>query len=161
MVCLLSCGPSDTKTYNTGIGLRVEIPMGVLDMNNAQQTKINLPYIGNKAVIPNLNDDELEFLILSESLKKNMFIQTFPIAVLRLKVFGNPKNIVISMPTDSVEGTFRINNFMEFVSEYYFLKQNLENWYLNRYGLGNTQLVSWEDEKFALNLINRKLMQNG
>ena len=139
----------------------VQIPMGQLDENKVSKSYLNLPYIGNKAVIPNLNDDELEFLILSKSLKKNKLIQTYPIAVLRLKVNGKPKSIVISMPTDSESGAFRINNFMELVSEYYFVKQNLENWYLNMYGLGNTHLVSWEDEKFALNLINRKLKKQG
>jgi inorganic pyrophosphatase len=157
----MSCKFSEKESYTNGIGLRIEIPMGAIEEKEESDKGLNLPYIYNKAVIPNLNDEDLEFLIVSEALEKNDFLQTYPIAVLRLKLDDKLKNIVISMPSDAKIGSFRINNFLEFVSEYYFLKQNIENWYLNKNGLGSAMFLSWEDEKFALGLINRKLKKKG
>ena len=79
-----------------------------------------------------------------------------PISLLRIKELEQIRNIVISIPADQKLRSAGLNNFYDLSSEHYFVKQLVESWYLNQNGTGKGQLISWEDENYALNLINRK-----
>jgi len=158
---MISCNENRNPEYKTGVGVRVEIPSGQFDLHDESETQI--PYIFNKAVIPNLNDESIEFLVLSEHLKKNEFLQTQPIGVMQLldKKSNQKHYVILAVPSSGDYKRVRINNFNDLNSKHYFIKQIVESWYLNKDGMGSKNLISWEDENYASNLINRKMRTQG
>lgn len=164
----------------TGQGFQVvvEIPAGTnkkleydsenkkfaAELINGKERMVSfLPYPGNYGFIPSTlmdtrkggDGDPLDVLLISESLPTGSVVEAIPIGTLQLQDRGEIDTKIIAVPLDSSLRVFPAANFQDLLLEYDPAKRIIEEWFLYYKGYGQTQLIGWEDEKFAWREIER------
>ncbi len=116
-----------------------------------------LPYPGNYGFIPSTlvdtaqggDGDALDVLVIGESRPTGTVMATKPIGTLLLRDRGEIDTKIIAVPIDSTERVFHPNDFLEFMLQYDAARRIIEDWFLNYKGPRATELIRWEDDKYA------------
>ncbi|MEM0994860.1 MAG: inorganic diphosphatase [Bacteroidota bacterium] len=149
----IPAGTNDKIEYNT-TSKRFEI-----DSIDGVARVINfLPYPGNYGFIPSTyvspaqggDGDALDVLVLSPSVPTGTVLSIQPIAVLLLKDNGEIDSKIIAVPSDSTQRSIQVANFTDLLIHHHMAKKILEDWFMSYKGVGQMELVAWEDEKAAL-----------
>ena len=167
--------PSSTTE---GIQAVIEIPAGtnekieynterkrfeVDSINGLARTVNFLPYPGNYGFVPSTymnpeeggDGDALDVLVISNSVPTSTVMNVLPIAALKLRDNGEIDTKIIAIPSDSTARTLQSTNFTEFLIEYNMAKKIIEDWFIGYKGVGQIELIGWEDEKGAMREIER------
>jgi len=175
---------NDRKSYELpnsteeGLEVIIEIPAGTndkieynketkkfeIDRTNGKERVINfLPYPGNYGFIPSTymnpelggDGDALDVLVISASVPTGTKMKVLPIGALKLKDQEEMDTKIIAIPADSTQRTMQVENFTDFLVEYNMAKKIVEDWFVSYKGLGQIELIGWEDEYGALREIKR------
>ena len=159
-----------TAFSEKGINAVIEIPAGTNhkiefdgqsfknDQEKGKDRIVNfLPYPGNYGYIPGTrmaknkggDGDALDVLVLSESLPTGTYLEIVPIAALVLKDGGELDTKIIAIPTNTNLRIMEIDGFTSLMTEYNVAQRIIQDWFLNYKGLGQMELVSWQNERFA------------
>lgn len=112
-----------------------------------------LPLIGNLGYIG--ESKNIAVLVLSERVEKGSLMDVRPIGTLLIQEENQLKHIIIASPLDTVLQLTQTTNFQEFITENAGEKQIIQDFFLYQNGLGQTELVGWKDEKYALDIIKK------
>ncbi len=177
--CKLGKGPKEPTNSKTGeIQAVIEIPAGTnikyelntssnkieIDQKDGKDRVIDfLPYPANYGYIPGTKMDEnkggdgdaLDVFVLSEHLASGTQLDIKPIGVINLKDNGQLDSKIIAIPVDKSQRIMRLDKFSDLVTEYHMAQQILQTWVLGYKGMGKTELLGWEDEKAAKQLIRK------
>lgn len=150
--CLLACKNEPQQIDYSHIleGFKVEIVAAA----GQSSTNSFLPNIGNIAFLN--ADKNTTVLVLAEQLAVGKSLSVRPIGTLQVKEQNQLKNIIIASPLDTTLQLSKTTNFETFITANAGEKQIIQDWFLYEKGLGTRELVGWKDEKFALDLINKK-----
>ncbi len=163
----------DTTITEHGVHVVIEIPAGTnkkIEVNKSSgKFEINqekgadriiefLPYPGNYGYIHNTlmdkesggDGDALDVLVIAENLETGTHIEVIPIATLLLKDNGEIDTKIIAVPSDRSLQIIDAEDFSTFFMKYNAAFQIIEKWFLNYKGLGQMELINWEDEKKAM-----------
>ncbi|MEM9884595.1 MAG: inorganic diphosphatase [Bacteroidota bacterium] len=161
-----------------GIQAVIEIPAGTndkieynlarkgfeIDSINGKARVINfLPYPGNYGFIPSTyvhpeqggDGDALDVLVLSPSVPTGTVMNILPVAVLLLKDRGEIDSKIIAVPLDSTQRSIQIATFTDLLIHHHMAKKILEDWFLSYKGVGQMELIAWEDERAAMKEIEK------
>ncbi|MEM8524611.1 MAG: inorganic diphosphatase [Bacteroidota bacterium] len=167
--------PSSTAE---GVQVVIEIPAGTnekieynterkrfeVDSINGRSRVVNfLPYPGNYGFIPSTymnpedggDGDALDVLVISNSVPTGTVMNVLPIASLQLRDREEIDTKIIAVPADSTARTLQVSSFTEFLIEYNMAKKIVEDWFIGYKGIGQIELIGWEDEKAAMQEIKR------
>ena len=163
----------DTTITENGVHVVIEIPAGTnkkielnkdsgkfeIDQKNGEDRIIEfLPYPGNYGYVYNTmmdvssggDGDALDVLVIAENLETGTHLEVIPIATLMLKDNGAIDTKIIAVPSDRSLQIIDAEDFSTFFMKYNAAFQIIEKWFLNYKGLGQMELISWEDEKKAM-----------
>ena len=171
------------STYNDAGKLQaiIEIPAGtnkkyefdkeqkkfIQDEVNGKPRVISfLPYPGNYGFIPSTilkrseggDDDQLDILVIGESIERGTMLEVTPIGALMLIDEGENDTKIIAVPADKSKRTIDVDNFLDFNVQYGAAKQILEQWFMHYDPNATTYAEGWRDETYAQQLI-KKVMQ--
>lgn len=126
-----------------------------VEITNPAGTALNhsfLPLPGNLGHL----DNATNVLVLAEQVKVGTELWARPIATLMLEEFGQAKQIIVASPIDTMYQLSATTNFSDFITKNAGEKQIIQDWFLYQKGLGKTTLIGWENEKYALKLVNSR-----
>ncbi len=161
-----------------GVNVVIEIPAGSnqkIEINKStgkfENDQLNgknrlidfLPYPGNFGFIPSTlkgkstdsEGDELDVLVISESLPTGAVLQVIPIAALMMADGGKIDTKIIAVPVDSTKRVIDATDFEHFLINYNMAQNIIQDWFLNYKGLGKVEMKGWVDEKSAMEEIKR------
>ena len=95
-------------------------------------------------------------LVIAEQVAIDTKISVRPIATLFLEENGNPKQVIIASPLDTLLQLSSTTNFNDFITKNVGEKQIIQDWFLYEKGLGKTTLIGWENEKVALEIVRKQ-----
>ncbi|MEN0048359.1 MAG: inorganic diphosphatase [Bacteroidota bacterium] len=167
--------PSSTAE---GVQVVIEIPAGTnekieyntekkrfeTDSIDGKARVINfLPYPGNYGFIPSTymnpeeggDGDALDVLVISNSVETGTTMSVLPIAALQLRDNDEMDTKIIAIPADSTARTLQATNFTQFLIEYNMAKKIIEDWFIGYKGIGQMELIGWEDEQGAMRVIEQ------
>ena len=121
-------------------------------ISNPAGTSLNHSFLPLPGNLGHLNEST-DVLVVAEQLKNNTKLAVRPIATLMLEEAGQPKQIIIASPLDSIHQLSTTTNFSDFITKNAGEKQIIQDWFLYQKGLGKVQLIGWENEKYALRLV--------
>ena len=110
-----------------------------------------LPIMGNLGYLD--ESKNIGVLVLSERVESGNVINARPIGTLLLQEENQLKHIIIASPLDTAIQLTQTTSFQEFIAKNAGEKQIIQDWFLYQKGLGNTELVGWKDEQYALGII--------
>ena len=85
-----------------------------------------------------------EVMLISRHIDEGKSVEIEPIAKLSLlEASGEEKEVFIAVPIDDNLAIINNMDFSEFTVEQFSLKQIVEYWYSNRYGLQGTSIKGW------------------
>lgn len=136
-------------------------------INGIARTINFLPYPGNYGFIPSTymnpekggDGDALDVLVISNSVPTGTVMNVLPIAALQLKDNEEIDTKIIAIPADSTARTLQATNFTQFLIEYNMAKKIIEDWFIGYKGVGQMELIGWEDEKGAMREIERWVVE--
>ncbi|MBP7273308.1 MAG: inorganic diphosphatase [Saprospiraceae bacterium] len=122
-----------------------------------------LGYPGNYGFIPStLMDEErggdgdpLDVVVLSESVPTGTVLEVVPIATLLLRDEGETDTKIIAIPADKSKRTIQATNLHDFLIQYNSAMRIVQDWFVNYEAHGIVQFLGWEDEKYALQEIEK------
>jgi inorganic pyrophosphatase len=122
-----------------------------------------LPYPGNYGFIPGTlmeearggDGDPLDVLVLCPSLPTASLVKIKPIAALLLEDNGEIDTKIIAIPAEPAVRSLQAANFLDFILKYDAARLIVEEWFLSYKGDGQTRLLRWEDEDYALREITK------
>ena len=184
LVLLIGCRPNKQDVYKLpaktekGIHAVIEIPAGsnhkiefnpsskqfeVDQQDGADRVVDFLPYPANYGFIPSTrmdkslggDGDALDVLVIAERLETGTAIEVKPIATLLLEDLGKIDTKIIAVPADSSLAVIEAFDFQDFMLEYSGAKQIIQDWFLNYKGMGKVRLVAWQNERYAMNEIEK------
>lgn len=129
-------------------------------MDGERQKTIDfLPFPANFGFVPGtqqiLDGDDtqhpLRILVLGSNLKTGTVVETHLIGLLRIRESGKDADFLISVPLGREGG--KIIDFRDFLLNHDAAKQLLEEWFVYHQGLPDTQILGWDDEKAAMQLL--------
>lgn len=90
------------------------------------------------------NQQSNEVMIISRSLDAGDIVAIKPLARLELEsVKSGKETVILAIPVDDGLSIISAQGFDDFVVSHFGLKQIVEFWYSNRYGLQGTRVVGW------------------
>jgi len=102
------------------------------------------PYPFNIGIHLKESGQELEMMLISKRVDKGKEVEVLPIAELSYKSStGVSQKVMIAVPIDKDLKIMDSEAFYEFTVEQFSLKQIVEYWYSNRYGLQGTSIEGW------------------
>ncbi|NMM49981.1 inorganic diphosphatase [Marinigracilibium pacificum] len=170
--------PSALFSQTQPIEMMVEIPAGTIEKYEVNKTTglieqdsvdgkprviDYLGYPGNygyiKGTLLSKSDggdgDPLDVILLSGSVSKGTILEIIPIGVLRLKDNGESDDKILAVPLGHPKNNLQnLNTFEELMAKYPSIAEIIKSWFLNYKGKGKTKFLGWEDEVFALDLID-------
>ncbi len=113
-----------------------------------------LPLPGYFGFIPSDSGHQPEVLLLGKDIPKGR-IGILPIALIRCREIerGDTFNMVVAVPFEKSFRTVQAETFRAFLIEYDALKRTVELWVRHAAGYGMREVVRWEDEVVAGQLI--------
>jgi inorganic pyrophosphatase len=135
-----------------------------IDIKNGKSRYVNfLGYPGNYGFIPSTmmdkerggDGDALDILILSQPATFGQAISITPIAIIQLIDNGEIDDKLIAIPTTDSLKTIKANTLAELELKYPAVKTIIETWFTNYKGVGQIQVIGWQDEKAALAAVKK------
>jgi len=123
-----------------------------VEITNPAGTALNHSFLPLPGNLGHLNEST-DVLVLAEQMENGTQLWTRPIATLLLEENGQPKQIIIASPLDTLQQLSTTTNFSDFITKNAGEKQIIQDWFLYQKGLGKTTLIGWENEKYALGLV--------
>lgn len=122
-----------------------------------------LPYPANYGFIPSTimskeeggDGDPMDVLIICESLPTGTVIPVKILAALVIKDAGELDTKLIAVPVEKEKQVLKVNDFQEFMINYDSVRRIIESWFLNYEGPGNSTLIGWRDDDFAISEIKK------
>ncbi|MDX1478378.1 MAG: inorganic diphosphatase [Saprospiraceae bacterium] len=116
-----------------------------------------LPYPANFGFIARTirEGSPLPALILMHALAPESAIAVTPVAVLQMRNATGPYDVIVCIPEDPGLQSIKVTRFADFITDYNPARHILQEWMLNHMGFGTFELVGWQDERFAQQLIER------
>ena len=88
--------------------------------------------------------DTMEVMLISKRLDRGKQVGIFPLAQLAMQdAFNDEYEVLIATPIDESLRIIDSQDFYDFTVEQFSLKQIVEYWYSNRYGLQGTSVKGW------------------
>jgi hypothetical protein len=145
---LLSNVACKNKEYNVkedGIHIKVERSSGDdFSYQKEGSEEFYAPYPFNFSQIT-LNNELYDVLTVSKRIESGKSVLIEPVAVLTVKEANNLRTkVLLVMPTNENMRIFTSTDYMTFMVEHFSIKQIVENWYSNRYGLQGAQIDGWQ-----------------
>ncbi len=133
---------------------------------SAEIKKSNIPFLpmlGNYGFIASSlkkpkadsSRNALEVLVISASLPIGTLLNIQPIGVLEIMEQDVLKSRIVAIPSDTTLQVMPIVDFKDLLIRYDVAKRMIEDWFLTYQGTSKTQLVGWQDEKKAIELIEQ------
>lgn len=135
-----------------------------IDIKNGKPRYVDfMGYPGNYGFIPSTmmdterggDGDALDILILSQPASVGQAISIHPIAIIQLMDNGEIDDKLIAIPTVDSLKTIKANTLIELEANYPAVKQIIETWFANYKGVGQMQVIGWQDEKAALAAVKK------
>jgi len=95
-------------------------------------------------------------LVLCDAIDKGDNVNVEFLAALRLEEGGSKSHYLIAIPADPAERTMPVDDFSDLITSHSSAKWIVEQYMLNRNGLGQASLIGWEDKSYVIN----KLLNN-
>ncbi len=119
-----------------------------------------LPYPGNFGFIPSTevgpDGQGIKTILLSERLETGTVTEVVPVATLLLQTHdGDLYPIIVTVPARPTERLIEATNFVAFRQQYPAVMEILKLWFEHHDPAQPLQFVSWKDEKFAEQEIQR------
>jgi hypothetical protein len=100
------------------------------------------PYPFNIVTAQDQSSDEI--MLISKKLNKGTKISVIPLAKMILEEGKDGmKEVIIAVPSNKESRIIDTQDYFEFTVDHFAIKQLIEYWYLNRYGLRGTTLKGW------------------
>lgn len=135
-----------------------------IDIKNGMPRYIDfIGYPGNYGFIPSTmmdtvrggDGDALDVLILGQPATVGQAISITPIAIIQLIDNGEIDDKLIAVPTTDSLKTIKANTFAELAENYPAVKNIIETWFANYKGIGQMQVVGWQNEETALAAVKK------
>jgi len=144
LLLFISC--DNNRTSEDDDNLQIKIIYGSGDDFSYQENDSTLyfaPYPFSVGHLVN-NKDSKEIMILSKRLDKGDRIDIIPLAKLSLEHrSGEKQTIILATPVEENLAIMSAVSFDGFIVSQFSLKQIVEFWYSNRYGLQGTRVLGW------------------
>lgn len=122
-----------------------------------------LPYPGNYGFIPSTlmdkerggDGDALDILVIGESVPTGTVMEVIPIGALMLRDRQEIDTKIIAIPADPQKQVIKAEDFMTFALKYDAARRIIEDWFQNYKGAEGVEIVRWEDERFALQEVEK------
>lgn len=173
----------DAAITDNGVHVVIEIPAGTnkkieinkssgkfeIDQKNGADRVVEfLPYPGNYGYVHNTlmdkesggDGDALDVLVIAEHLPTGTHLEVIPIAALMLKDNGEVDTKIIAVPSDMDLQVIEAEDFSTFFMRYNAAFQIIEKWFMNYKGIGQVELINWENEKKAMAEIIKYQVEN-
>lgn len=98
---------------------------------------------------------DMELLLLSDAVKKGKHVDVIPIGAIHIQEDEQQRYIMIGVPAEGGE-SIDIRSFGDLVTKHSSAKWIIEQYVLNRNGMGSAKLIGWKDESVVTN----KLLNN-
>lgn len=146
LLLLLFVSCANHGSSELGDNLQVKITYGSGDDFSYQEEDSTLffaPYPFSVGHLYN-NEDSKEIMVISKRLDRGDRIKIIPLAKLSLEdKAGSKQTVILATPIDSELSIMPSTSFDEFIVSQFSLKQIVEFWYSNRYGLQGTRVLGW------------------
>ncbi len=86
-----------------------------------------------------------DLMVVSKKLERGKYVRVRPIARMNLKNADNSRNtVIIAIPDKQDLQINDVNDYTSFMVNQFAIKQIIENWYSNRYGLQGSLVEGWQ-----------------
>lgn len=139
-----ACDKAPHKTEDAGMKVKINHSSGD-DFKYDRKDSVNYfaPYPFNVGQIT-IDTTNQETMLISKRLEKGKEISIIPLASLRMKdKSGQGSTILIAIPDDKDLRIVEATSFYDFSVEHFAMKQMIELWYINRFGLQGTYIDGW------------------
>ncbi len=144
LLLFISC---DNKGINEdGDNLQVKIKYGSGDDFSYEEKDSTIYFAPYPFSVGHLSssEDSKEVMVIAKRLDKGDRIDIIPLAKLSLEhLSGEKQTIILATPEDANLAIMSANSFDDFIVSQFSLKQIVEFWYSNRYGLQGTRVLGW------------------
>ncbi len=90
------------------------------------------------------DEDSMEIMVISKRLEKGDRIDIIPLAKLSLEdLSGVKQTVILATPVEADLSIMPAESFDDFIISQFSLKQIVEFWYSNRYGLQGMRVLGW------------------
>lgn len=144
-ISLFSC--QETKIESSGEGIQVKVVNSSGDdfsYGNEESPQYYAPYPFNHSRIT-MDEKEYEVMILSKKVNKGKRLTVMPLGKMTVTNRNTADTeVIVAIPTDQELELADIKDFFDFSISQFSLKQMVEYWYSNRYGLDGSVIQGWE-----------------
>ena len=143
-VFCMACDEASQKTEDAGLKVKINHSSGD-DFKYEYKDSVNYfaPYPFNVGQIT-IDTTNQETMLISKRLEKGKEISIIPLASLRMKdKSGKGSTILVAIPDEKDLRIVDVTSFYDFSVEHFAMKQMIELWYINRYGLQGTYIDGW------------------
>jgi len=125
-----------------------------------------LPFPFNYGRVPGTNrqarsklkdqEDPIDIVVICASLPIGALIETKPLALMRMEVFGAIREKVVAVPANSWQCNINAGNFNELVDRYPLMMKVIKDWFTGYYGMDTSlDFRHWGTEEEAMNLVRK------
>ena len=141
------CSCDEAKIESSGEGIQVKVSNSSGDdfsFGEEESLQYFAPYPFNHSTIT-IEQKEYEVMILAKKVNKGRRLTVKPLG----KMTVNNRNrtdteVIVAIPVDDKLQLAEIKDFFDFSISQFSLKQMVEYWYSNRYGLDGSVIQGWE-----------------
>ena len=143
---LQSCTSKSSKEKESGDLIEITHSSGDdYSYEIGEDRKFYAPYPFNQGVLQAKDGVVYDVVILSKRIDKGMKVGVELFAKMTLvDMKGKESDVLIARPTNKSYELSPIMDFYDFSIEQFYLKQMVQYWYSNRYGLNGTIVKGWE-----------------
>ena len=135
-----------------------------LEVINDKPRNVNyLSYPGNYGFIPSTlmdsekggDGDPLDALVISSTIKKGSLLEFVPVGVLMMLDNGEEDHKIIGIAINSEAVIVDCKTMQCLKENYKGIDMIIETWFKNYKGPGVIEVIGWEDEKYAMDMIRK------
>lgn len=140
-----------------------------VELINGEPRTINyLPYPGNYGFIPSTmmdraqggDGDPLDVLVIGSNIKQGSLLEFAPVGVLNLLDNGEEDRKIIGVVVNSEVQVIDCRSLQCMKEDYPEILDILKSWFENYKGGENIVVQGWEDERLAIEMINKWQISN-
>ena len=145
MIGLFSCQEAKIESSTEGLSVKIENSSGDdFSYGDPDSPQYFAPYPFNHGNLM-IDNKSYEVMILSKKVNKGKTIHVKPLGKMTVSN-ANRKDtdVIVAIPSDAELEIAEIKDFFDFGITQFGLKQMVEYWYSNRYGLDGSVIKGWE-----------------
>ena len=104
---------------------------------------------------PDRNMSDFHAFIPSEAMLPGQIVEVKAVGALLLEKAGIPMTVVICVPIEDKYEAPEIEDFVDLMTTYDAVKYQIQHWFANYLGQSRVKVLGWEDEKYALRLLQK------